>query len=100
MREIFQIYAQVSPCSDSEPTGVVTEGWYYIEDGTLTMCDPEGVVIRGGIDGNRLTHKLAKGENPRTIAARLCLRRFYAQRDTNAEFHRRISPREYPRCPC
>jgi hypothetical protein len=53
MREVFQIYAQVSACQDGD-RGRVCEGWYTVENGVLTMTDPEGIPIRD-VDGDKMT---------------------------------------------
>jgi hypothetical protein len=93
MREVFQIYAQVSACQDGD-RGRVCEGWYTVENGVLTMTDPEGIPIRD-VDGDKIDHKLKEGESARTIASRLTLKIFNARFDDMADFNRSTSALKY-----
>jgi hypothetical protein len=45
----------------------------------VTMTDPKGIPIRD-VEGDKIEHKLAEGENTRTIASRLTLKIFNARR--------------------
>ena len=52
-------------------------GWFTVEAGVVTMTDPEGIPICD-VEGDKIEHKLAEGENARTIASRLTLKIFNA----------------------
>jgi hypothetical protein len=93
MREVFQIYAQVAARQDGD-RGRVCEGWYTVENGVLTMTDPEGIPIRD-VDGVKIDHKLKEGESARTIASRLTLKIFNARFDDMADFNRPTSAMKY-----
>jgi hypothetical protein len=95
MSEIFQIYAQVAPRTDGD-RGRVAEGWYTLEDGVVTMCDPEGIFLRD-VEGNRITHKLGENERPQQVAARLTLKICRLLRDDAADFNRPLTVRSYQR---
>ncbi len=49
--------------------GVVTEGYYIVNGGVLTMTLPDGCPAL--VDGLHVQHVLAAGEDPRKIAGRL-----------------------------
>jgi hypothetical protein len=57
--------------------GRVCEGWFTVEAGVVTMTDREGIPICD-VEGDKIEHKLAEGEDARTIASRLTLKIFNA----------------------
>jgi hypothetical protein len=59
MPEIQTIYITTRPGNGSE--GAAERGWYFIEDGVLTMCDEDGFP-------SGRTHKLRPNDNPTAIA--------------------------------
>jgi hypothetical protein len=91
--EIFQVYAQVAPRTDGD-RGRVTEGWYRVEDGVVTMCDPEGWALRD-VEGKKITHKLTENERPQQIAGRLTLKIYRSLRDDMTDFNRLLTVRSY-----
>jgi hypothetical protein len=64
-------------CRGPGDRGRVCEGWFTVEAGVVTMTDPEGIPICD-VEGDKIEHKLAEGENARTIASRLTLKIFNA----------------------
>jgi hypothetical protein len=70
--------------------GQVAEGYYFVENGTLTMCNEEGVPLRDENTG-RIAMKLLHGEDEKGLAKRLTLQQHRAaNRDEMAGFHRPI----------
>lgn len=67
MKEIHRLVIPVLPQSRSAPSGVAAEGFYFVQDGKVHMCDEHGT--RTG-DGQDLGH----GDNPRVIAGRMIKR--------------------------
>jgi hypothetical protein len=61
---------QIKPPSRSFPHGQTAEGAYIVEDGVVILTDREGNPARDG-DGKFYKQKLADGQTPRVIAARL-----------------------------
>lgn len=58
--------------------GSAEEGYFFVSDGVLTMCDVKGSPLRDDHAGNRITHRLLDGENERVIASRFVLSRWRA----------------------
>jgi hypothetical protein len=54
--------------------GQVTTGYYTLVDGILTMTNSEGIPVRGLNGGDKVTHKIEAGEDPRAVAGRLTLK--------------------------
>jgi hypothetical protein len=95
MSEVHCVYATVSNPSSAADPGRVTEGFYTVADGVVTMTNPEGVPIRD-IEGDRITHKLADGENAKAVASRLTMKIFRAVRgDDVGGFNRPTSSIKY-----
>jgi hypothetical protein len=93
MSEIFQIYAQVAPPTEGD-RGRVTEGWYTLQDGVVTMCDPEGIPLRD-VEGPSNHAQAVEGERAQQVAARLTLKIYRSLRDDAADFHRTLTVRSY-----
>jgi hypothetical protein len=74
MPEIKQVTVITSNPSGNDHVGSCEIGHYTIEGDLLTMCDAEGVPLRNANTGERITHRLASGENRVTIAKRLTLK--------------------------
>ena len=51
----------------------MTTGFYTLADGILTMTNSEGIPVRGLNGGDKITHKIEPGEDPRMIASQLTL---------------------------
>lgn len=60
--------------------GACEQGWYFIRDGILTMCDKDG-------NPTGRTHHLAPGENPLAIAQSL-RRQAWLATSAASEFNR------------
>jgi formylmethanofuran dehydrogenase subunit A len=56
------------PSGDSP--GAIAEGRYTFEDGEIVLSDRLGAAVREG-EGKTYSQKIAEGEDPQTIAARL-----------------------------
>jgi hypothetical protein len=91
--EIFVVYPQVTAASDGD-AGRVCEGFYVVEDGVVTMTNPDGVPVRDA-DGKRVEHKLAKGETAQKIAGRLTLKIYFSRQDESGDFNRPLTNRSY-----
>jgi len=77
--------------------GSCEEGFYFVDGDVLTMCDSTGHPLRDSNTGERVTHKLAPGENPVAVAKRITLRLWRAataRSDDLGDFNR---PLHYPR---
>jgi hypothetical protein len=100
MKIIHHIFPQVSPVSDSHPTGVVLETHYTVENDMVTLTNEEGKPLRNSF-GNVIAQKL-DGSTPAKIASRLALRDWHSARDdTEESFRRPLGPRDYAwRVPC
>jgi hypothetical protein len=68
--EVKTIAVQISPPTTSSPQGIIVEGAYIVTDGKVTLTDRDGRPVRDP-DGRYHSQKLADGDNPRVIAARL-----------------------------
>jgi hypothetical protein len=67
---------------DPRDNGDSEEGFYQVEGNFLTMVDVDGAALRNRF-GERITHHLASGDNPRQVAARLVLSRWRTDRDAS-----------------
>ena len=65
--EVHRVIAQIEEPTSRDPAGRVTEGYYTVVKGLLTMTDVSGIPMRN-TNGDLYTHKLGKGENPRSMA--------------------------------
>jgi hypothetical protein len=73
--EVQSVVVQVRPCSEREPAGVVTYGYFTVDaDNVLTMTGSDGVPVRDPVSGEMWTHKLEPGEDARHVARRLTLK--------------------------
>lgn len=84
MSEVHHVFATVRNPIESRPgdTGQVTEGFYTLSDGVLTMTDSAGAAVRDN-RGEKFTHKIQGGEDARTIASRLTMK-IYLNRQESA----------------
>jgi hypothetical protein len=76
------VFVQIKPPKDSFP-GQVAEGMFIVEDGVVILTDRDGKPARDS-DGKRYEQKLAEGQNPKVIAARLTRTLRDALRGANA----------------
>jgi len=72
--EVQSVVVQVRPCSEREPAGAVTYGYFTIDDNVLTMTGSDGMPVRDPVSGEMWTHKLEPGEDARNVARRLTLK--------------------------
>jgi hypothetical protein len=93
MREIKFVVAIVANPTGPEDTGTVTEAHYYVEKGTLFLCDSSGTPL-----GEK--QRLEKGQDEIVTAKRLALRLHNASYPDNGGFNRVIHPHERYRVPC
>jgi hypothetical protein len=84
MSEVHSIYAIVRNPNPGDPNdqGQVTTGFYTLADGILTMTNSEGIPVRGLSGGNKFTHKIEPGEDPRMVASRLTLKIYRNRNET------------------
>jgi hypothetical protein len=61
-RVVLTVWVQTAPRNGD--LGRCEPGWYFVEDGVVTMCSEDG-------KPTGKTHTLAKGEDPKVIAGRL-----------------------------
>jgi hypothetical protein len=71
--EVFTIQAQIAAPSKRLRQGAVVMGCYIVDDGHVVMTDAQGEPITDK-DHKEYRHKLAPGDNPKSIAARLVRR--------------------------
>jgi hypothetical protein len=91
MPEVHHVYGTVrNPMGDD--LGQVTNGYYMLVDGVLTMTDRAGVPIRGMNNGEKFQHKLAAGDDTAAVARRLTMRIYRMLRggDAAVSFNRKI----------
>jgi hypothetical protein len=84
--QVHHIQAQLEPADGSFP-GQVTEGYYVVDDGILTMTDAGGGAVE--IDGRRFTVTLGPDTNARAIAARLT-KQIRLALNPKTDFNRRV----------
>jgi hypothetical protein len=90
-REIKAVIAVVVNPTGKDDPGQCAEGWYFVENGTLTLTDRDGIPLRDENNGQRITVRLLPGESEKTVAKRMTLRQHRAaNRDEMAGFHRSI----------
>jgi hypothetical protein len=71
--------------------GTCAEGFYFVEHGTLTMCDRDGVPSRDENNGRQIAMRLPPGEDEKVAAKKLTLQQYCtANRDEMAGFGRSI----------
>jgi hypothetical protein len=63
-------YVTVRHSDENGDPGQIAIGWYFVQDGMLTMCDENGKPLEG-----LKPELLPDGVNPEAIAARLLRRR-------------------------
>jgi hypothetical protein len=95
MPEVHSVYAIVRNPKPGNPNdrGQVTTGYYTLADGILTMTDSKGASVRDLNSGEKTTHKIEAGEDPRAIASRLTLKIYHMLRGGSAAagFHKSIN---------
>jgi hypothetical protein len=75
--------------------GQVAEGFYYVEGGILTMCDPDGRPLRDDNNGRQVALRLLPGDDVAGLAKKLTLQQYRAaNRDQMAGFGRAIRYRD------
>lgn len=70
--------------------GQVAEGFYFVENGVLTMTDRDGRPLRDENTGRQHTVRLLPGDDEKWEAKRKTLQLNRANRDEMAGFHRPI----------
>lgn len=65
--EVHRIIAQIEKPTSRDPAGRVTEGYYTVVRGVMTMTDASGIPMRNA-NGDLHTHQLGKDENPASMA--------------------------------
>src|SRR5262245_7577149 len=94
--EVHQVYAEIKAPSRHLPAGQVSSGYYIVVDGVVTMTAPDG---EPAVDehGKTYTHKLAPGDEPAVIAARLTKQLRLALRGKSGAPGGFSGPLNYPR---
>jgi hypothetical protein len=97
MSEVHSIYAIVRNPSPGDPNdqGQVTTGFYTLADGILTMTNSEGAAVRDN-RGEKITHKIEAGEDPRMVASRLTLKIYGMMRSGSGQVTGFNRPLGYP----
>jgi hypothetical protein len=85
MREIKSIWIQVAAPRPPDFPGAVEQGFYFVADGLLTMCDESGKPVGK-------PYRLNDGDEPHTIAGRLTRER-WLKTSGASDFNR---PLNYP----
>jgi len=95
MAEIFTVFVQIEP-PKGKFEGKCAEGCYVVENGEVVLVDRYG---KPAFDdaGKKYVHKLADGDNPKQIAARLTKDLRKALRGPNAPPRGFSSPINYPK---
>jgi hypothetical protein len=84
MPEVHSVYATVRrPSGRDGDLGQVTEGYYTLQDGLLTMTDSAGVAVRKIKTGEKITHHVQPAEDARSVACRLTLQIYLSRRDVS-----------------
>jgi hypothetical protein len=69
--------------------GQVAEGFYFVENGVLTMTDRDGVPLHDENNGRQIAMRLLPGEDEKVAAKKLTLQQYRAaNRDEMAGFSR------------
>ena len=94
MSDVKSVVVIISNPVGKGDTGECAEGWYFVENGVLTMTDREGVPLCDEYNGQRIAMRLLAGESEKAAAKRLTLKiHRAASRDEMSGFHR---PIRYP----
>ncbi len=94
MSDVKGVIAVVSNPTDKRDGEIVTEGFYTRDGDVITMTDRDGVPRRDDNTGERVTVRLLPTDNEKTVAKRMTIRLYRAERgDEMAGFNRRI---DYP----
>lgn len=64
---IHRVYAQIKPSKGNDP-GQVSEGYYTIADGVLTMTRPDGEPVKNPAEHTLYQHRLGPNDSPDVIA--------------------------------
>lgn len=71
--------------------GQVEQGFYFVENGVLTMSDRDGVPLRDENNGRQIATRLLPGDDEKAAAKKLTLQQYRAaNRDEMAGFGRAI----------
>lgn len=98
MPEVKQVQVQIAAPQNAGDPGVVTLGYYVVQDGLLTMTDGEGTPVRPGMSREFVTHRLEPGEVAAEVAKRLTREvRLMVRGDDRGGFNR---PLVYPNKGC
>jgi hypothetical protein len=95
MSEVHEVIVTIKPVKGTYP-GQVAYGWYTLQDGVVTLTDREGNPA-GEETGRKFTHKLAHGEDARTVACKLTKELRLALRDNSAPVAGFEGPIIYPK---
>lgn len=91
MHEIKAVIVTIAKPSGAGDPGQCAEGFYFVENETLTMCDRDGVPLRDENTGRQIAMRLPPGEDEKGAAKKLTLKIHRdANRDEMAGFHRTI----------
>jgi hypothetical protein len=85
-----------SPPAAHSPTAKTAEGAFIVEDGVVILTDREGNPAPDG-DGKFYKQKLADGQNPKVITARMTRELRTALRGKNAPVNGFDGPIRYPK---
>jgi hypothetical protein len=89
--EIRSVIITTAKPSGPGDLGQVEEGFYTRDGELITMCDRDGVPLRDENTGRRIAMRLLPGDDEKTLARKMTLRRYReANRDQMAGFHRTI----------
>jgi hypothetical protein len=95
MFEIKSVIVTTAKPSGPGDLGQVAEGFYYVEGGILTMCDPDGRPLRDDNNGRQVALRLLPGDDVAGLAKKLTLQQYRAaNRDQMAGFGRAIRYRD------
>lgn len=95
MAKIFTVFVEIErPRGDFH--GTVIEGAYIVENGEVVLVDRHGKPAHDDT-GKKYSHKLAEGDNPKQIAARLTKDLRKALRGPNAPPRGFSGPSNYPK---
>jgi len=96
MREVKFVVATVSNPTGADDLGTVAEAHYFVEDGVVRLCEPDGRAL-----GEPYRRRLEKGEHERDVARRLALRLHRSNYPDDGGFHRPTGSLRYSWvCPC
>ena len=95
---VHSVFVQLEAPRGNSP-GKVVEGCYTIENGAVVLTNRHGDSVRDD-GGNKYAQKLAEGDNPKQIAARLTKELRKALRGNNGPPRGFRGPIEYPKVKC